>query len=179
MWANEPGRTWIQIKVQAWMPHFSLNCTMGSSAIQRCQWCSSPTQRWSSWSQRCSSLKSALNEHECKWPSKKTQVDAKPTANLCNQQYLSLPPTRQDLTQGQWPEAQTLLDYAGQQGPVLSKGVKNAAHSPKGGLAKTFWPQVCLCWTMLAGIKANSKLIQSAIFVSASHQTGLDTRSMT
>ena len=44
---------------------------------------------------------------------------------------------------------------------------------------RAFRPKVSLCWTMPAGGKANSRLMPSAIFVSASHQTGLDTRSMT
>ena len=44
-------------------------------------------------------------------------------------------------------------------------------------------PQVCLCWTVLAWVIANSKLMtlalypEQGIFLSASHQTGLDKKS--
>ena len=59
---DEPSWTWTQIWVQVCMPGYSLNWTARSTAIQRCQWCSSPTQRWSSWSQWPSGLRSAI-EH--------------------------------------------------------------------------------------------------------------------
>ena len=78
------------------MLDYSLNWTARSSAIQRwqrCQRCSSPSQ-----SRGHFSLKSAI-EH---WPS---GTDARQSADrafsLGGNPYLSLPPTRENLTQGQ------------------------------------------------------------------------------
>ena len=49
---------------------------------------------------------------------------------------------------------------------VLYKGVNGAARPPKIGPAETrgFQPQVDFCWTMPAEVKANSKLILSALW---------------
>ena len=50
--SDEPSWMWTVIWVQIHMPDYISNWTARSSAIQagqRCEWCSSPTQRWLSW----------------------------------------------------------------------------------------------------------------------------------
>ena len=42
---------------------------------------------------------------------------------VCTVEYLSLPPTRQDLTQGQWPEGRIIEIYKAQ-GQITGKGVE-------------------------------------------------------
>ena len=56
-----------------------------------------------------------------------------------------------------------IIASTGQQGPVLCKGVNDAAHPPEGGPAEAFRPQVCLCWTVLSYVKVNSKLMPSVL----------------
>ena len=61
---DEPSWSWTQIWVQACIPAYSLNWTARSSAIegeQRCQCCSSSTQRWPSWNQGPFSLESTID----------------------------------------------------------------------------------------------------------------------
>ena len=65
-----------------------------------------------------------------------------------------------------------IIAKTGQRGPVLYKVDNDAAGTPEGGPALR--PQVCLCWTKPAGIPTGQP-----IFVSTSHQTGLDSRLMT
>ena len=60
-----------------------------------------------------------------------------------------------------------IIAWTRQQGPGLykgDKGVNDAAHPPEGGPAEpgAFRPQVYLCWTMPAGVKAKNKLMLSA-----------------
>ena len=70
---DEPCWTWTQIYVQTCMPDYRLNRTR-SSALQRCQWCSSPTRRWPSRSWGPFGLKYAI-EH---W-----QMPDSPLKSLC------------------------------------------------------------------------------------------------
>ena len=73
---DEPSWTWTQIWVQARMPDYSLNWTARSNAIhggQRCQSCSSHTQKWPSQSRRPYGLKSAFVGQR--------SLGSKPTAN--------------------------------------------------------------------------------------------------
>ena len=92
---DEPRWSWTQIWVQARTLDYSLNWTAKSSAIQgwrRCQYCSPPTRRWP-------------NRNWGPFGPKST-MEQKPFGTNVRQQitYLSLSPTRQDLTQGQWLE---------------------------------------------------------------------------
>ena len=79
----------LRLKLDAW-----------SSAVQRGQKCSSPTRRlpsrsWGPIRPRVCSWFRAPIRHECQTAQLKSRGRA---------QYLSLPPTRHDLTQGQKPE---------------------------------------------------------------------------
>ena len=81
----------LRLKLDAW-----------SSAVQRGQKCSSPTRRlpsrsWGPIRPRVCSWFRAPIRHECQTAQLKSRGFA---------QYLSLPPTRHDLTQGQKPEGQ-------------------------------------------------------------------------
>ena len=84
---------------QSGIPDYSLNGTKGSSAIQCLPMISSNTWRWPSWSQGPFGLESVLEIT--------VEVQIPPLV------YLSLPPTRQDLTQGQWPEGRFIVGVKG------------------------------------------------------------------
>ena len=130
---DEPSWSWTQIWVQVIMLDYSLNWTVRSSAIQggqRCQSCSSPTQRWPNRSWRPFDLESLISipvRRECqtaqlKKAASKTKTVLFPTSQFRTSHLFA---HSLDVKQFDWNRTLSGANTPGQSGPgsVANEGV--------------------------------------------------------